>query len=168
MRLFLSSQDFGIYPEVLIELTGNNKKVAFINNAKDDWSTYDRREKVEEKKVEFERLGFEFDELDLRGYFGKSNKLLNKLSSFGLVWAAGGNTFILRRAAAQSGLDKILKELIENDKLVYGGSSAGAILATPSLHGVEFGDDPKNIPEDYNEQIIWDGLNFVPFHIVPH
>ena len=48
------------------------------------------------------------------------------------------------------------------------GSSAGAIVATPSLRGTELGDDPAVTPEHYDKKITWSGLNLVPFHIVPH
>lgn len=168
MRLFLSSQDFGTYPEVLVSLVGDKKRVAFINNAKDETPAYERSAHTKEKKIEFERLGFTFEEIDLRQYFGLPQELLDKLSNFSLIWAAGGNTFVLRRAMAASGLDDALKELLKDDKIVYGGSSAGSIVATPSLRGTEFGDDPKIVPKGYDKKIIWDGLKLVPFYIVPH
>jgi dipeptidase E len=168
MRLFLSSQDFGNHSEALIELVGDNTKAAFINNAKDDWNIEDRSEKTEEKKHAFHQLGFEIHELDLRSYFKKKDQLEKELKDYGLVWAAGGNTFILRRAMKASGLDEILKSRLADDTLAYGGSSAGSIVATPSLHGTELGDDPSVIPEHYEKEIIWEGLGLVPFHIVPH
>lgn len=168
MRLFLSSEDFGRYPEVLVGLVGENTKTAFINNAKDYYSTEDRLEKTEEKKQAFHKLGFEVHELDLRAYFGKPSELEEAINDFGLVWASGGNTFILRRAMAQSGLDYILKRRLGTDSLAYGGSSAGAIVATPSLRGTEPGDDPAAVPKGYQKEVIWEGLNLVDFHIVPH
>lgn len=168
MRLFLSSEDFGKYPEALVELAGDNTKVAFVNNAKDNWSAEDRIEKTEEKKQGFHQLGFEVHELDLRGFFGQPKQLEEELKSFGMIWASGGNTFILRRAMKTSGLDKILQKRLGEDSLVYGGSSAGSIIATPSLHGTELGDDPNEIPQHYPREIVWQGLNLVDFYIVPH
>lgn len=168
MRLFLSSEDFGKYPEALVELVGDNTKAAFINNAKDELSFEDRSEKTEEKKHSFHQLGFDVHELDLRSYFGQPNKLEKELKNYGLVWAAGGNTFVLRQAMKSSGLDKVLKKRLAEDSIAYGGSSAGSIVATPSLHGTELGDDSKVVPEHYDKKIIWEGLNLVPFYIVPH
>ena len=49
----------------------------------------------------------------------------------------GGNSFLLLRAMKQSGFDKLIVPLVENDILVYAGFSAGAVLATPTLHGIE-------------------------------
>ena len=168
MRLFLSSENFGRYPEVLVELAGENTKTALVNNAKDYWSIEDRIEKTEQKKQLFHQLGFTVHEIDLRAYFGKEKVLKESLKNYGLVWAGGGNTFILRRAMALSGLDSILKTRLAEDSIVYGGSSAGAIIPTPGLQGVELGDNPNEIPNGYPKKVIWEGLNLVDFHIVPH
>ena len=65
-------------------------------------------------------------------------------------------------------MDEILKELLLNDALAYGGYSAGIDLLTPSLHGSEEVDDPNAIPEGYQSEIIWDGLNLLPYSVAPH
>lgn len=171
MRLFLSSQDLGNYPNVAAKLAGKNKKAAYIKNAQDDLLPEERNFSTPEKKKMFEDAGFEFEEIDLRDYFGKPEKLLNLLSNFGSFWSSGGNTFILRRAMAASGLDEILKNLLSEDKILYGGWSAGACVTAPSLRGIEYGDRPQPdiVPRNYpNKKIIWGGLNLVPFMIVPH
>jgi dipeptidase E len=171
MRLFLSSQDFGNYPEALIELIGDNTKTAFINNAKDDYSVEDRTEKTEAKKHILHQVGLEVHELDLRSYFGSPKKLQTDLSDFGLVWTAGGNSFILRRAMKASGLDKVLKKRLADDSIVYGGFSAGACVTAPSLHGIEYGDRPQPdvVPSNYPiKETVWEGLGLVKFMVVPH
>lgn len=171
MRLFLSSQDFGNYPEELIELVGENTKTAFINNAKDYYSADDRATKSAEKMQAFHQLGFEVHEFDLRNYFGKQKQLDEELKSYGLVWCSGGNAFILRRAMAASGLDEILKRRLAEDSIAYGGSSAGSCVAATDLHGIENGDrpQPEDVPDEYpNKEIIWSGLGFVDFMVVPH
>ena len=171
MRLFLSSQDFGNYPDVAAKMDGSNKKAAYIKNAQDDLPPQERNFSTPEKKKMFESAGFDFEELDLRDYFGKSKELLNKLSNFGSFWSSGGNTFILRRAMKASGLDVILKQLLKEDKIMYGGWSAGACVTAPSLHGIEYGDRPQPdvVPKNYPvKKTIWEGLNLVPFIIVPH
>jgi len=171
MRLFLSSQDFGNHADVAARLAGKNKKAAYFKNAQDDKPPEERNWSTPEKKKMFEAVGFEFEEIDLRDYFGRQDKLLNKLSNFGSIWSSGGNTFILRRAMAASGLDEILKNLLAEDKILYGGWSAGACIAAPSLRGIEYGDRPKPdaVPDNYPiKKTIWDGLGLVPFMVVPH
>src|SRR5438067_1327594 len=101
MRIYLSSQDFGDYVDELLKLVGSNKKVVFINNAKDDLPKEEKDLSTAGKKDMFENIGFKFKEVDLRNYFG-NNKLAEEISDAGLIWASGGNTFILRRAMAAS------------------------------------------------------------------
>ena len=171
MRLFLSSQDFGNYAQVVSDLVGKNKKAAFIKNAQDDLTAAERNFSLPEKKRMFETAGLDFEEIDLRNYFGKSAELRVRLADFGSVWCAGGNTFILRRAMKASGLDDILRELLHEDKILYGGWSAGACIAASSLHGVENGDDPTSdaVPGDYPIiDTVWDGLGLVDFMVIPH
>lgn len=171
MRLFLSSQDFGKYAQTAASLAGKNKKAAFIRNAQDDMPAQIRNFTTPDKKRMFEAAGFEFEEIDLQNYFGKTDELSKKLSVFGSIWCAGGNTFILRRAMAASGLDKLLKDWLSQDKIMYGGWSAGSCVAAPSLHGIEYGDRPKPdaVPDDYPiRKTLWEGLDIISFMIVPH
>jgi dipeptidase E len=170
MRLFLSSQDLGKYAHVAAELAGNNKKLALIRNAGDD-KPDERNFTTPEKKEMFEAVGFTFEEIDLRDYFGKQAELKEKLSTFGALFSSGGNTFILRRAMKASGLDEILIELLHEDKILYGGWSAGAIIMTPSLRGADIGDRPSPdvVPAEYPiKETVWEGLGMVPYMIVPH
>ena len=149
-------------------MVGANKKTLFIDNAKDDLSEIDRMQHVSDKLREFEAAGFEPYELDLRKYFGKPELLAKIVANAGLVWASGGNTFILRRAMAYSGLDTMLGNDLKQDLFVYGGSSAGSIIMTKTLHGTENGDDPYVVPSGYSADIIWDGLGLIYPQLVPH
>lgn len=168
MRLYLSSHGFGNHLERLQQMVGDNKKVLFIDNAKDDLSVEERQAHVDEKRIEFEEAGFEFYELDLRKYFGKAELLSKIVAGAGLVWVSGGNTFIVRRALKYSGLDEILMNDLRKDLFVYGGSSAGSIIMTKTLRGTEMGDDPYVAPEGYEQEIIWNGLGMIYPQLVPH
>lgn len=170
MRLFLSSQDLGNHAAVATKLAGKNKKALYIKNAQDHLLPKERNFSTPEKKKMFEAAGFEFEEIDLRDYFGQPGKLVKKLSEVGSFWSSGGNVFILRRAFAYSGLDKILIDLLQNDKILYGGWSAGAMIMTPDLKGPDWSEEDRSniIPEGYESKVIWQGLNLVPFYIVPH
>jgi dipeptidase E len=118
--------------------------------------------------TDLKNIGLEPVDLDLRNYFGKSNELKQALSNFDLVWVKGGNAFVLRRAFHLSGADEIIKELLANDAIVYGGYSAGVDMLTPSLHGTELVDNPNVIPEGYDPEIIWECLNILPYAVAPH
>lgn len=106
-------------------------------------------------------LGLHVDVIDLREY-SVPDKLKKKLSSYDIIWAMGGNTYILRYEMRRSGFDKIIRELLGSG-IVYGGDSAGALVAGQSIAGVETADDPK-----LAEELILEGLKLVPFVILPH
>jgi len=168
MKLFLSSYQLGDNPEKLASLTFSNKKIAVIANASDFKPLEEREQKVKEEFDSLIEIGLLPEELDLRDYFGKQQDLKKILNQFGLVWVKGGNTFILRRAFAQSGFDKLLIEKISDSDFIYAGYSAGSCVITPTLKGLELVDDPNAIPQGYNPEIIWEGLGFVDYCIAPH
>jgi dipeptidase E len=167
MKFFLSSFNIGNQPDKLREILGSNLTALVITNAGDGWDSY-RSQQLPRFIQDLAAIGIRAKELDLRKYFGKTKKLQEKLSDVGLIWVTGGNTFILRRAMFESGLDKILPDLLRSNKIVYGGFSAGICVLSPSLQGVHLADEPKDIPEGYNKEIIWDGLGLIDFYIVPH
>lgn len=146
MRLYLSSYKFGNSPEHLSSLALDNRRAAIIMNATDVYEPSRRREYVEANRVGLAQIGFEGDEFDLRDYFNQPEELNRALNSYGLVWAVGGNSFVLRRAMAYSGFDKAATGRVQNGSLVYAGFSAGAVVATRTLHGLDLADDPAEIP----------------------
>jgi dipeptidase E len=168
VRLYLSSQGFGNHVERLHDMVGNEKRVLFIDNAKDFSSSQERAAHVAEKKTEFEAAGFGFYELDLRNYFRSPDTLRPIIEAAKFVFVSGGNTFVLRRAFAYSGLDSILLNCLRANTLTYAGSSAGSIIMTNTLKGTELGDDPYAVPDGYKSEAIWDGLGLVYPQIVPH
>ncbi len=98
MKLYLSSFRLGNNPERLAGLLSSNKKAAVIINAMDFLENEIRKEKLEKEIEDLRSIGIMGEELDLRDYFGKKDGLRKKLSQYGMIWARGGNTFILRRA----------------------------------------------------------------------
>lgn len=169
MKLYLSSYRLGDKSDQLAALLGTNKKVAVVPNALDFSTDQERLSKGRQREFdELLAIGLEPEELDLRYYFGKSDELESKLKEYGLIWVRGGNSFILRRAMRQSGLDKILRKLALSDAIVYGGYSAGVSVVGPTLKGVEIVDDPTIVPEGYEAEVVWDGIGLVDFSFAPH
>ena len=171
MRLFLASQDFGNHLTKLIEMVGDNKQTLFIINARDERGEDYRKDKIAEKRKMLEDSGFEWaGELDLREYFGKEADLRNYLDEQGVghIHVTGGNTFLLRKAFALSGFDKIIKDELAKDSLAYSGSSAGSMVMTPDFKYYAQGDRPKVKATGYPDEIIWQGLGLVKKYICPH
>lgn len=134
------------------DIYGNENRPAYLAN------------EIEKMKA----IGLAAEELDLRDYFNNNASLIIKLESYGLIWAMGGNSFALRQAMKMSGFDKVIKDLVASETLVYGGFSAGSCVAAPTLKGIELVDSPDQMLEGYDKEIIWDGLGFVDFSIAPH
>ena len=168
MKLYLSSFRLGNNPQQLRQLISENKKVAIINNAIDHKPEQERTEKLEEEINDLQSLNLHVEELDLRNYFGKTDELKKRLEAYSGVWVRGGNTFVLRRAYAYSGFDKLLQEKLSDKEFLYAGYSAGICILAPSLHGYELVDDPNIVPQGYKPEIIWDGLGLVNYALAPH
>jgi dipeptidase E len=168
MRLYLSSFRNGNRPEELLKLLGEGRRTGLINNAQDFLSPAERSSRMNEEIDRLKSIGLDPIEIDLRLYFDKPESLKEKLTDFDLIWVRGGNAFVLRRAFKQSGADKVIARLLAEDKIVYGGYSAGIDMLTPSLHGAELVDEPDIVPEDYRPDIIWDCLGLVQYAIAPH
>lgn len=167
--MYLSSYRLGDNPQHLVDLIGSSKKAAVIPNALDFSTEIDRRnEEVMREIKDLKQLGLQSEEVDLRNYFGKPEELAKRLSEFGMIWVRGGNTFVLRRAFKESGMDEWLIGQKENKELVYAGYSAGVCILSPTLKGLETVDDPNIISEGYQKDIIWDGLGLISFAFAPH
>lgn len=163
MKLYLSSYRVPT-PEDLQRLIGeapSDAKLAFIPNAKDYYAELARNFKINETMKDFKTLGYAPQVVDLRDY-DDAEKLRRVLLEYDAVWVLGGNTFCLLHEMWRSGLANIIKELVEGG-LVYGGESAGAVVAGTDAHGVEFADEPG-----FAETVKYDGLNLVPNFILPH
>lgn len=129
-------------------------KGGVIINAKDKKPSAEREQKVHDFVNYLGGLGLRNVQLvDLR-------KGTNGLGSLDYLWGLGGNTFDLRRAMIDSNFDEFINEYLEKGG-VYGGDSAGAIVAGPSLRGFELMDD---LPEDP----VWHGMGLTDIIIVPH
>ncbi len=113
-------------------------------------------------------LGLDPTDVDLRYYFGKPEDLKEVLGRFDALWVRGGNCFVLRRAFRHSGADKIIKEMLERDEIVYAGYSAAVDMLMPSLHGSELVDNPLLVPEGYEPEVIWTGMGLIPYAVAPH
>jgi dipeptidase E len=173
MRLYLSSDKIGESAGMLLAMLGNasQARAAIIGNGFDGASAVAReiyRSEVFDPAQALGALGIAGEDLDLRAYYGDPSALRRRLSAFDLVWVMGGNAFVLRRAMKQSRFDAVIAELLEQDNLVYAGDGAGAVVAGPTLRGFELIDDPFEVPDGYDEYLVWSGLGLTRFTIVPH
>lgn len=172
MKYYLSSYKIGGEKEVqqLKDLIPPNKRTAYISNALDFSDDLERRKQSEQADIDqLKSVGLEVEHFDLRNYFNQPGKLESDLRQYGVIWIRGGNVFVLRQAMKLSGFDNVLKNLASEDNgILYGGYSAGVCVLAPSLKGLELVDSIPNKPYGDKVGIIWEGLNLVPYAIVPH
>ena len=165
MKLFLSSEAIApAQASAFAELVGKppeNTRIAIIENAADveagdkSW--------VEENRRAIQDSGFQVKFIDLNTYKpDKRIELRSALENVDAIWLGGGNTYYLRWILKETGADDIIKELVKRGK-VYGGGSAGAIMAGPTLKFFETADDPKEAPVHMT-----DGLSLTNTVVVPH
>lgn len=164
MKLFLSSQ--AITKEQaprFIELVGKSAEdihLAVIENAADvepgpkPWLLRNRQM--------FESHGFNVEYIDLKKYTDSMDPLRQKLADKDVIWFGGGNTYYLRWLMHSMDIVPILKDLIDDGK-VYGGGSAGSIVAGPTLKHFDAADDVNEAPE-----IRLEGLSLTDKVVLPH
>ncbi|MCL5976429.1 MAG: peptidase E [Candidatus Parvarchaeota archaeon] len=167
MKFYLSSSYWvGDSVVKIRKIAPKNKKTGLILNALDHTSVDE--EKVEQKIKTLKLEGLQPEILDLKMYFGKQKELEKRLSKLGVVWVNGGNVFVLRQAMRLSGFDKIFNTLLKRKDFLYGGYSAGICVLAKDMHGLEVMDDPTQRPYGKKYKVIWEGLGFLDYMILPH
>lgn len=161
MKLFLSSVRLP-NSEEMVELFGDKSSlsVAIIPNAFDVYPKERQHKENSITKKKFEDAGFSVHVADI--VEGNQDSTLKHIEGSDFVWVTGGNTFYLNYILRKSGIDKVLKNVIDQGT-VYGGQSAGAVIAGPTLYGIDYMDDKSKAP-----QVVLEGLNFVDFGVIPH
>lgn len=181
MRLFLASQGLGDYADTLKQMVGENRQALVISNTRDYYNDEARiTENVAQTLTSLERIGIKAERLDLRPYFGKQAELAQfiRKKQTGLIFAVGGNVICLATAIHASGLDEIIKQCLAKDEFVYGGYSAGSIVAGNDLSLYQFDTKPgeRVLPHQITD-ITYDiyhlapykqGLGLISQYIVPH
>lgn len=166
MRLYLSSFLLGTDAGAFRRLA-RGPRVGLVLNALDNVVTA-RADWRQRQGAALSALGFEVQEIDLRRFFGAPDRLAETLEGLDALWINGGNTFILRRAMRESGFDGLIGGMLREDRIAYGGFSAGVVVLHQSLKGLETVDDPDDVPEGYPAATPWDGLGILPFSVVVH
>lgn len=165
MKLYLSSFRLGNEKDRLVDLAGA-RRFAFIANALD--SSQAREDVVQRGIDDLAQIGLKCDVVDLRKYFTQSAALPKELENYEAFFVTGGNVFVMRRAMAQSGFDEFITSKRDNPDYLYAGYSAGVCVCAPTLRGIDFVDDPKNVPDGYKSEIIWEGLSLIDYSVAPH
>lgn len=129
-------------------------KLAFIPNARDEVVAQQKQQRL------LSEVGFDVEEIDLLKITGQALK--EKLMQKRVIFMDGGFCNRLIHAVNESGLRSFFPELLENG-LLYVGSSAGSMIASPRLETAEW-----FIGEEEPGASKLAGLGYVRFNIYPH
>jgi dipeptidase E len=155
--LLLASELTAALPKLSNFLAGQGRRLLFIPTAAtgEGWSP----EHITHI-LPFENMGFEVVTHDL----SKSKEPLPEglsIGDFHAVYVCGGNTFFLMSHMRRTGFDEIVRKAVD-DGLIYIGSSAGSVAATPDIgYAASLDDRAQGDGDDA-------GLGFVGFAILPH
>jgi len=117
---------------------------------------------VQKDRQQLARLGCESSTLDLARADGEDiDAALNGADG---VFLTGGNSYLLLCHARRSGFAELVVPLVEAGKLLYVGTSAGAMLAGPDLGPAANLDNRREVPELESSR----ALGLVPFSVLPH
>ena len=148
-----------------LDLIGKEKasdvKIALIENTSDVYPE-EKKDWVYAGRDSITSQGFQVDVVDLQEYLEGKKLLLYRLQQADVIWLGGGNTYYLRWILKETKADIIIQRLVRQGK-VYGGGSAGAIVAGPTLKYFENADDPKKAPQKIDE-----GLALTSTVAIPH
>jgi dipeptidase E len=91
------------------------------------------------------------------------DEVRSMLKSTDFVFVSGGNTFYLLQEMRRSGFADMIRDFVDKG-MIYGGSSAGSIVAGPNIAITADLDDPSLAPQltDY------EGLNLTDVIVLPH
>jgi len=134
--------------EEIRDLVGSGRKVVFV-----PYALSDRRDYASKAQERFRAMG-----LSLKSVHDASN-LARTVEEAGAIFIGGGNTFRLLKGLQEHHLvDPIRRRVAAG--VPYIGSSAGSIVACPSLKTT------KDMP--VVQPLSFEALDLVPFQISPH
>jgi peptidase E len=155
---FTTSEEHDAVLAGLIGKAPSETRVAYIENAHD---VYDDEESLDHGRQDLKSKGYDVELVDLRQWRADRAGLREKLAGKDLFALAGANPFYLRWLMKVTGADEIITDLVRQGT-VYGGASAAAVVAGPTLRYFDNQDDPNAA-----EEVIWDGLNLTQTVVVP-
>lgn len=163
-KLFLSSLTIlPAHEDAFVELAGKpvqEIKFALIENAADVESG-DKQWVIEFRESILE-IGMDVEIINLNAFVDTDFDVKRYMDDFDVIWCGGGNTFYLRSLLERTGVDQVIQKHVKKGK-IYGGASAGAIVAGPTLKYVEMCDDISKVQEP-----IVEGLGLTDVVVLPH
>jgi dipeptidase E len=158
-RLLLASHGIGALPSLAGRDTAG-LHFAFVPTAAGPeaetkpWIQADRRQ--------LEILGCTLSTLDLAAVGAREvEKALRDVDG---VFVSGGNSYLLLWHARRSGFAELVTGRVQDGSLLYVGTSAGSLVASPDIAPAASLDNRREVPELESSA----ALALVPFTVLPH
>lgn len=158
-RLFLASNVNKVAKDLAKYLLPKKKKVLFIITASEVYG--ENPEWLEEDRKALKNVGFMLTDYTITDK--KASDLGIELKSQDILIISGGNSYYLLEKIQQSDTAKIIKNALVNG-MPYIGSSAGSVIAGPSIKPVGKLDDISKAPQLEG----FEALGLVDFVAYPH
>lgn len=160
-KMFLTSQVQFVARDIGSRVESKIKKNSvFINTAIKD-KIHSNLEWHYLNKSSLEKEGFEFDVYDITGK--SSDSITHDLSKYDSMYVEGGNSFYLLQESQKSGFINLVRDRV-NQGMVYIGTSAGSVIAGPSIEPVRQDSRAMLAPDLVGTE----GFNLVNFVVMPH
>ena len=91
--------------------------------------------------------------------FKTKEQVASELADADLIWVNGGNTFHLLEVARSTGFLEVVDSLVREDGVMYGGVSAGTIIANPTIESASWEDHGAD--ENLTNMTDLTGLGFI-------
>lgn len=156
--LFLASSFNAVGADIVSRLPAH-ARIAFITTAAEPKP--EPRPWLDADRAVFVERGFAVTDYTFTGK--DADTLRRDLAAYDVLFVEGGNTYYLLQEIQKSGAMDVIRERIHQGA-IYIGSSAGAIVACPTIGWTGTLDDRDAAPELVNTN----GMGLVPFLILPH
>jgi dipeptidase E len=133
-------------------------KTVFITTAA---NLYKDKPWMEQDITKFEQAGFALEKADVTQQ--SAQEMVELLKKTELLIMGGGNTVYLLEELHKKQLLRIIADRVA-EGLIYVGSSAGAVIASPDVQLERYFDDRAQPPQLSS----YAGLGLCEFHVLPH
>ena len=162
MKLLLSSENFGEYPNIrdkFLELFNKEpSKIKVLMH-----STVQKAEDKEWIKLNKKILADAGIKTENIASITTEQKIsYQEAKKYDVIYFCGGDTFYLLDAIRRTGFDEIIKKFVQDPNKLYFGVSAGSIIVGPNIEVSGIGDENEIGLKDLT------GLNLIDVAISPH
>jgi dipeptidase E len=162
MRMFLASLLADTVDLLIKKCHVNKLRVLFIANPADPFKN---KYWVNKDRKAFLSKGFQVEDIDLREVSSAEFKKI--LKRFDILHICGGSAIYILKLLKDKKMLKVIKNALENNQIIYTGTSAGSMIMAPNISFCSDDEDEQEAGmvgklKDFN------AIGLSPFYIMCH